>query len=118
MSRWVRCSYGKRAGFVDAKIGIFRLTSKFFETFLPIFRPKSEISQAFVKGYYYYFLDKAIHIPKNFVSLQCFRNRTSLLAYCHRGSKNAEAWAVEAAGREPIYRKGVLVKDKRVNASS
>ena len=30
MSRWVRCSYGKRAGFVDAKIGIFLLSSKFF----------------------------------------------------------------------------------------
>ena len=25
---------------------------------------------------------------------------------------------MEAVGREPIYRKGVLVKDKRVNASS
>ena len=25
---------------------------------------------------------------------------------------------MEATGREPIYRKGVLVKDKRVNASS
>lgn len=22
MSRWVRCSYGKRAGFVNAKVGI------------------------------------------------------------------------------------------------
>jgi len=40
MSRWVRCSYGKRAGFVGVKIGIFLLTSKFFETFLPFFTPK------------------------------------------------------------------------------
>ena len=37
MSRWVRCSYGKRAGFVGAKIGIFLLSSKFFKTFLPFF---------------------------------------------------------------------------------
>ena len=37
MSRWVRCSYGKRAGFVGAKIGIFLLSSKFFETFLSFF---------------------------------------------------------------------------------
>ena len=29
MSRWVRCSYGKRAGFVDAKIRCFSVTSKF-----------------------------------------------------------------------------------------
>ena len=40
MSRWVRCSYGKRAGFVDAKIGIIFEDSKFFETFLPISAPK------------------------------------------------------------------------------
>ena len=37
MSRWVRCSYGKRAGFVGAKIGIFLLSSMFFKTFLPFF---------------------------------------------------------------------------------
>ena len=37
MSRWVRCSYGKRAGFVGAKIGIISEYSKFFEAFLPIF---------------------------------------------------------------------------------
>jgi len=36
MSRWVRCSYGKRAGFVAAKIGIISENSTFFETFLPI----------------------------------------------------------------------------------
>ena len=36
MSRWVRCSYGKRAGFVVAKIGIIFEDSKFFEIFLPI----------------------------------------------------------------------------------
>jgi len=45
MSRWVRCSYGKRAGFVDAKIDIISESSKFFEIFLPIFAPKV-VSQA------------------------------------------------------------------------
>ena len=40
MSRWVRCSYGKRAGFVGAKIGFISESSKLFETFLPIFAPK------------------------------------------------------------------------------
>ena len=34
MSRWVRCSYGKRAGFVGAKIGFISESSKLFETFL------------------------------------------------------------------------------------
>ena len=30
MSRWVRCSYGKRAGFVNAKVGIqFQKTKQF-----------------------------------------------------------------------------------------
>jgi hypothetical protein len=86
MSRWVRCSYGKRAGFVDAKIGIFLLTSKFFETFLPFLAPKV-VSQALWKAIFVLFLDKAIQIPKNFVSLQCFRNRTSLLACCHREAR-------------------------------
>jgi len=28
MSRWVRCSYGKRAGFVDAKVVILFQTTK------------------------------------------------------------------------------------------
>ena len=45
MSRWVRCSYGKRAGFVVAKIGIFLLTNKYFETFLSFFAQKV-VSQA------------------------------------------------------------------------
>ena len=45
MSRWVRCSYGKRAGFVGAKLGIFLLTSKFFEAFLLFFAQKV-VSQA------------------------------------------------------------------------
>jgi len=45
MSRWVRCSYGKRAGFVVVKIGIFLLTSKFFEAFLLFFVQKV-VSQA------------------------------------------------------------------------
>ena len=36
MSRWVRCSYGKRAGFVGAKIGIISESSKFFEYFFEI----------------------------------------------------------------------------------
>jgi len=45
MSRWVRCSYGKRAGFVDAKISLYSESCKFFEAFLPIFGPKS-VSQA------------------------------------------------------------------------
>jgi hypothetical protein len=45
MSRWVRCSYGKRAGFVGAKIGFISESSKLFETFLPIFAPKV-VSQA------------------------------------------------------------------------
>ena len=34
MSRWVRCSYGKRAGFVGAKIGIISDSCKFFIHFL------------------------------------------------------------------------------------
>jgi len=51
MSRWVRCSYGKRAGFVDAKIGIISENSKFFETFLPISAPKV-VSQALWKAIY------------------------------------------------------------------
>ena len=33
MSRWVRCSYGKRAGFVGAKIDIIIETSKIFGNF-------------------------------------------------------------------------------------
>ena len=45
MSRWVRCSYGKRAGFVVAKLGIFLLTSEFFEAFLLFFAQKV-VSQA------------------------------------------------------------------------
>ena len=53
MSRWVRCSYGKRAGFVVAKIGIFRLSSKLFPEYLQIFCfavhlfPKSFVSLPF-----------------------------------------------------------------------
>lgn len=39
MSRWVRCSYGKRAGFVDSKIDIISESSKFFELFC-LFSPK------------------------------------------------------------------------------
>ena len=54
MSRWVRCSYGKRARFVDAKIGIFLLTSKFFETFLP-FLAQKVVSQALWKVFLYSF---------------------------------------------------------------
>jgi hypothetical protein len=49
MSRWVRCSYGKRAGFVDAKIGIISENSKFFETFLPIYAQNRFTS--LVEGY-------------------------------------------------------------------
>ena len=37
MSRWVRCSYGKRAGFVDAKIAFFLEFTKIFEDFLAQF---------------------------------------------------------------------------------
>jgi len=40
MSRWVRCSYGKRAGFVGAKIGFISESSKLFETFLLFFTQK------------------------------------------------------------------------------
>ena len=36
MSRWVRCSYGKRAGFVGAKISTIFDYSKFFEIFFEI----------------------------------------------------------------------------------
>jgi len=54
MSRWVRCSYGKRAGFVDAKIGIISENSKFFETFLLFFAPKV-VSQALWKVILYSF---------------------------------------------------------------
>ena len=45
MSRWVRCSYGKRAGFVAAKIGFISESSKLFETFLLFFAQKV-VSQA------------------------------------------------------------------------
>ncbi len=53
MSRWVRCSYGKRAGFVAAKIDIFLLSSKYFETFLSFFAPKVDKSgsTSLVKGH-------------------------------------------------------------------
>ena len=34
MSRWVRCSYGKRAGFVDAKIVHFLESTNNSEDFL------------------------------------------------------------------------------------
>ena len=34
MSRWVRCSYGKRAGFVGIKIVAFFLSSKYFPKIL------------------------------------------------------------------------------------
>ena len=54
MSRWVRCSYGKRAGFVGAKIGIFILSSKFFETFLLFFAQKV-VSQGLWKAFLYSF---------------------------------------------------------------
>ena len=40
MSRWVRYSYGKRAGFVAAKIGFISESSKLFETFLLFFAQK------------------------------------------------------------------------------
>jgi len=40
MSRWVRCSYGKRAGFVGAKIGILSDSNKLFPVFLMIFKEK------------------------------------------------------------------------------
>ena len=33
MSRWVRCSYGKRAGFVDANVGRISETSKYSSNF-------------------------------------------------------------------------------------
>jgi hypothetical protein len=33
MSRWVRCSYGKRAGFVGAKIAVFLEFTNIFEVF-------------------------------------------------------------------------------------
>ena len=33
MSRWVRCSYGKRAGFVGAKIMLFLESTNFYEDF-------------------------------------------------------------------------------------
>ena len=51
MSRWVRCSYGKRAGFVAAKIGIFLLFSKFFEGFLPFFAKKIKKDCKFFQRY-------------------------------------------------------------------
>ena len=40
MSRWVRCSYGKRAGFVDAKISILSDSNKHLPIFLIIFKEK------------------------------------------------------------------------------
>ena len=53
MSRWVRCSYGKRAGFVDAKIDIISESSKFLN-FFACFRLKSGFT-SLVKGNFYSF---------------------------------------------------------------
>lgn len=50
MSRWVRCSYGKRAGFVGAKISIISESSKYFETFLLFFTQKVVSQAFFLKG--------------------------------------------------------------------
>lgn len=37
MSRWVRCSYGKRAGFVNAKVGIqFQKTKQLEEKLIKL----------------------------------------------------------------------------------
>jgi hypothetical protein len=33
MSRWVRCSYGKRAGFVNAKVRLFLIPQTFLQNF-------------------------------------------------------------------------------------
>ena len=73
MSRWVRCSYGKRAGFVSAKIGIISEYSKFFEVFL-LFLCKNWFRKACERLFYVLFLYKAIDIPKKFVSLHRFLN--------------------------------------------
>ena len=43
MSRWVRCSYGKRAGFVGAKIQRFNQTYKLFLPFLMILKENGAI---------------------------------------------------------------------------
>ena len=47
MSRWVRCSYGKRAGFVGAKICLFSELSKFFIPFFNVLREKLEFFYLF-----------------------------------------------------------------------
>jgi len=43
MSRWVRCSYGKRAGFVGAKIGVLIDSNKLFPVFLMILKKNEAI---------------------------------------------------------------------------
>ncbi len=43
MSRRVRCSYGKRAGFVDAKIGVLIDSNKLFPVFLMILKKNEAI---------------------------------------------------------------------------
>ena len=105
MSRWVRCSYGKRAGFVDAKIGIFLLTSKFFETFLPFLAPKV-VSQALWKAIFVLFWIKRYKFIK--ISYLCSVFGTVPDCWLAAiGKQECRSPRVEAAGREPIYRKGV-----------
>lgn len=90
MSRWVRCSYGKRAGFVDAKIDIISESSKFFELFC-LFSPKKWFHKPCERLFYILFGDKAIQIPKNFVSLHRFLNRSGFAGLLPSGRKSAEA---------------------------
>lgn len=57
MSRWVRCSYGKRAGFVDAKIDIISESSKFFELFC-LFSPKKWFHKPCERKFLFFFPPK------------------------------------------------------------
>ena len=57
MSRWVRCSYGKRAGFVDAKIDIISESSKFFELFC-LFSSKKWFHKPCERNFLFFFPPK------------------------------------------------------------
>jgi hypothetical protein len=61
MSRWVRCSYGKRAGFVGAKIEIISESYKFLRYFCQ-FSPKKWFHKPCERLFYILFWYKAIFL--------------------------------------------------------
>jgi len=126
MSRWVRCSNGKRAGFVSAKIGIFLLSSKFFKKFL-FFSLKKWFHTAcerlirilFYKKRYKFFL-KHFFATFSVPILLCWlaivrkqampkpdlserRAKFTRVFRAKGGMIHKDAPREEAAGREPIY---------------